>query len=525
MSRWRIVIVLALLAAPVAALAALGAVFLWQRGWWFWAWWPLSLSFVLAYGLAWYWQRRHRLLRPLDLAPPLHWTERDREAWLLVEARAKAAAQLPGDKLTDFRFYADTAQEMALELARFYHPRAKDPLGALTIPEILAVVELAAHDLSDLVDRYLPGSHLLTINHWRTARKATDWYSRLSQAYWLVSAVFAPVQTGLRYLTSQLGMTVPWRMLQENLILWFYTAYLHRLGSYLIDLNSGRLRVGARRYRELLGGEAPSADGEQAADPAESVRRVTLTVMGQVKAGKSSLINALLGERLALTDVLPATDEVTRYELQPAGVPTRLVLLDTVGYGHAGPREDQLRATEEAARQSDLLLLVVQARNPARQADVDALGRLQQWFGSQPELRMPPVLAVVTHIDLLSPMMEWSPPYHWEEPTRPKEQQIRQAWEAVRAQLGECLAGVVPVCAAPGKVYGVEEWLLPAVAELLDDAHAVALLRCLKAEADTARVRRIFQQLLQARKEFGKLVWTGLRAGSMSAGGGERPRP
>ena len=43
-------------------------------------------------------------------------------------------------------------------------------------------------------------------------------------------------------------------------------------------------------------------------------------------------------------------------------------------------------------------------------------------------------------------------------------------------QLGAYLAGVIPVCTAPGKVYGLEEWLLPAVAELLDEVHAVALL-------------------------------------------------
>ena len=41
-------------------------------------------------------------------------------------------------------------------------------------------------------------------------------------------------------------------MLQQNLLVWFYTAYVHRLGTYLIDLNSGRLRVGVPRYRELV---------------------------------------------------------------------------------------------------------------------------------------------------------------------------------------------------------------------------------------------------------------------------------
>ena len=52
-------------------------------------------------------------------------------------------------------------------------------------------------------------------------------------------------------------------MLQENLLLWFYTAFLQRLGTYLIELNSGRLSVGATRYRRLMeaatGGARPTA--------------------------------------------------------------------------------------------------------------------------------------------------------------------------------------------------------------------------------------------------------------------------
>jgi 50S ribosomal subunit-associated GTPase HflX len=132
----------------------------------------------------------------------------------------------------------------------------------------------------------------------------------------------------------------------------------------------------------------------------------------------------LLGEQRAKTDVLPMTAEITQYQLQPAGVPTRFVLLDTVGYGHEGPNADQRRATEEAARQSDLLLLVMHARNPARQADVDLLRDLRAWFAARPDLRMPPILGVLTHIDLLSPAMEWAPPYDWQEPKRAKEKHI-----------------------------------------------------------------------------------------------------
>jgi predicted GTPase len=517
MSRWRVAVVAALLAGPFVVLAGVGTYYLWERRWWFYAWWPMAACMGLGYLLAWYWQRRRVLLGPIDFTPPFHWTDRDRQAWELVKARAEAAVQLDADRLSDPRHYLAVGQEMGLQLAAFYHPGAADPVANLTLPELLAVVELASHDLAEMVDRYLPGGHLLTVRDWRLAKQATEWYQSASNAYWLIAALFSPVNTGLRYVASRFGIARPMEMLQKNLLLWFYTAYLNRLGNYLIDLNSGRLRVGATRYRALVDraaaareGTLPQAEGP-APDAAEAVPQVVVTLLGQVKAGKSSLVNALLGEQRARTDVLPATAGVERYELRQPGILTQLVLLDTVGYGHAGPKADQVAATCEAARQSDLLLLVLHARNPARQADLDMLRPLREWFAARPDLKMPPILGVLTHIDLLSPALEWAPPYHWQMPISPKEHSIKDAAEAVREQLGELVGPILPVCVAPGKVYGIEDGLLPVVADCLDEAHAVALLRCLKAEVDTGKVRKVFHQLAAAGREMAKIVWQSLR--------------
>jgi predicted GTPase len=505
MSRWRIIVVVILLAAPLLVLAGAGSYFLWQGGWSLYLWVPLTGCMILGYLLAWYWLRKKLLLRPIDFTPPHHWTDRDREAWKLVEARAKDAEQLDLERLGQIQFYVDTAHDLSIQLAAFYHPGAKDPVGALTLPEILAVGELACHDLAELVDQYLPGSHLLTINDWRRARQLSDWYQKANTAYWLVSAFFSPLNTAARFAASKLGTSHPWQRVQQNLVGWFYSAFVHRLGSYLIDLNSGRLRIGARRYQELL----KAAQDHQASSNAaqgNAVGHVTLTVLGQVKAGKSSVINALLGEQRALTDVIPATNQITRYELHSKEPAIRLLLLDTVGYGHTGPREDQLRATQEAAKQSDLLLLVLHARNPARKADLNLLEELRNWFAAQPDLKMPPVLAVMTHIDLLSPAMEWAPPYDWLNPERPKEQQIQQAWNALREQLGPFLVGIVPVCTDPAKIYGIDEWLLPTIVQFLDEARAVALLRCLHAEARTDKMGKVFRQLLETGKKAAQVL-------------------
>jgi hypothetical protein len=500
MSKWQVGILLTLVAAPLLFLAGAGAWWLWREGWMVWVWWPMATCLATAYVVGAWWQRRARSLQSVNFENPVPGTSRDQQAWELIRARALRVKEIEPKRLLEIQFYLDTAQEMALDLARFYHPRAQDPLGSLTIPEILAVVELAAHDLAEMTNENLPGGHLLTINDWRRASQIVDWYQHASNVYWAVSAVFSPLNTAIRYAASKVGLNWPLQVLQENLLAWFYTAFVHRVGTYLIVLNSGRLRVGAKRYRELLarmGMNRPEAPGGPTA-----YQEVTLCVVGQVKTGKSSLVNAILGDNRAAADVLPLTKEIARYQFQPPNINSRLVLIDTVGYGHAGAKADQLNATRTAIQQSDLVLLVLHAHDPARQTDVELLDSLTDWFRSHPDLKMPPILGVLTHIDLLSPVLDWTPPYHWIAPLRPKEKSIQEAVVAAKEQFGSRLIDIVPACAAEGKVYGVSDWLIPRAVESLDEARAVSLLRCLYAEADTGKIRKVLSQLLQASKQL-----------------------
>jgi hypothetical protein len=115
----------------------------------------------------------------------------------------------------------------------------------------------------------------------------------------------------------------------------------------------------------------------------------------------------------------------------------------------------------------------------------------------------------MTHIDLLTPAMEWAPPYNWQQPTRPKEKQIREALEVVREVFGDRIAGAAPVCTADGKVYGIGEDLLPAMAGRLDEARAVGLLRVLHAEADAGKLRKVFEQLKATGLEAWRALWVG----------------
>jgi len=511
-TRWLPLFVVLLLVLPIAVLVAIGGWTLWETGRLRWVWWLLPVCWGLAYPLARRW--RARMLPPpiSDAAAPQHWTPRDKEALEIIQQQQRAIKDISPEQLSDPHFYLETARQLALDIARHYHPRAKDPLGSLTVLEILAVTRLAAEELETWVERYLPGSHLLTVDQWRTIGKAPGWFRIAGNVSWVVAMMFNPLHVG-RYLISKLTMSSASRQVQANVLAWFYVIFVRHVGYYVIEMNSGRLRGGAEQYRTAMKTLHPRADAPEgdiapdetfvrasASEPVE----VTVAVVGQVKAGKSSLVNALLGERRAATDVLPLTQGIEQYQLELSETRDRLNLLDTVGYGAEEQTKRQAEEIHNAVRKADLVLLVLRATSPARESDLQLLGEMSRWFAGETHRKPPPVLAVLTHIDGLSPMLVWSPPYDWQTGSSPKEQNIHGAVQHTSEQLAGRVAGVVPICSDPdrGRAYGAHEWLLPAMIALLDEARACALIRTLHEELDSGRVQKVFAQLFRAGSGF-----------------------
>ena len=93
----------------------------------------------------------------------------------------------------------------------------------------------------------------------------------------------------MRYTASSVGVSTPLTLLQQNLQLWFYVAFVERVGHYLIEVNSGRLRVGVKRYLQLIeqrwpgDGQAPVRAEQAPPAAAEPVKQVTVTLLGQVE--------------------------------------------------------------------------------------------------------------------------------------------------------------------------------------------------------------------------------------------------
>ena len=92
---------------------------------------------------------------------------------------------------------------------------------------------------------------------------------------------------------------------------------------------------------------------------------VTVALVGAPNAGKSSLLNALVGrERAIVSDVAGTTRDVIEATIELDGIPIRL--LDTAGIGAARDalEAEGIRRSRAAIEDSDLLLVVVDGSRP-----------------------------------------------------------------------------------------------------------------------------------------------------------------
>ncbi len=263
---------------------------------------------------------------------------------------------------------------------------------------------------------------------------------------------------------------------------------------------SGRLRGGSKLYRQRFG--AMSAAVHAAEGDVDLLNQLepvstSIAVMGQVKAGKSSLINALLKEQKASTSILPETRRVAKYETTLPGSDKRLVLLDTPGYSEADVSSQQRNEVRKAVEMADIVLLVLSAASPARQSDVQMLRDLADHYRQRRHLKPPPILAVLTHIDELRPIREWQPPYDWRHPSSAKEDSMAAAVEYARELFGDAVADFA--CVYTGQTHepdsSVADEVVPLLVKHLDQGHSAAVLKTFYKQLSKRRLEQVTGQL------------------------------
>ncbi len=492
----RAALLVVLLTIPLAIYMGLGAYWLWQAGYLL----PVSIVSVIAFTafalLARRWTRSENesVLPPIDWSKPATHTPRDREAWAMVERENRRSADLDVEDLGKPDTYIDAGRRLFENLSRHYYPDAKEPLDQVPLLQLLTALELAAEDLHELASK-VPGVNFVTLARSKMAVKAANVISRASDYYTYILPLFNPA-AGLARLGVSKGITKPaMQAIQANLMRWLYQAYINRLGTHLIALYSGRLAVGATRYRELS--ERLKHEGPQQTsvlrDPNLEIR---VAVMGpdvrrdwsdQFVSGfrrARSLDPVDLRDRLDGLGVDPSLAEgLTRIRVESLeSYPCK------IGDPLTRGQRQRLSGPIDASKAFDMLVILVDLQasnvNP-----IVALGRLwDERVGSDPGRVPPPVLVLDVDADASS---------HNGRDGNELEAQVRENVHRL-AESDLPLGFVTPLTSSLNPSI-LAQTVLPAIVSRLPQAEQAALHRQLHPDSQPS----VFDQVAHAAAEGG----------------------
>lgn len=490
---WRSWVLIVLLVGPFAAYISLGFLWLLERGWLVatlasTAW---IASGVVLYALAARWTKTARsILPPIDWNAPQTFVPADREAYAVVQEESARAEGVPLEALTESELYIETARRLFDRLAKHYHPLSERPLDSVPVVELITALELAAEDLTELC-RDVPGGDLITPGHWKTAVQAAGYIQKANNIYSYILPLINPV-TGIPRLASQHLMIKPaWKSMQENLLRWFYQAYVNRLGMHLIELFSGRLVIGAEKYRKLTRKMTPAA-----IEPAESAA-LTIAVAGARDSGHEALV-------AAIREAKSGENPVERAKLAAPGLDDavfgRLLGADWVAVDGYTAKPDRETARDRATRRhavteatdADLLLLLIDDRRGTLTADATFATEWDRWYVEHPSSERPPAIAAVIATD-------------------------HARLDSARAVLPPTVARAVAIDPALASPTDLARAILPEVAAQLPRAERVAILRQLQRLSARSKAGRLARQI----GESGRWFWDHLRRPKP----GESPRP
>lgn len=495
------------LSFPFVLLGLAGSLWLWENQWGlYWA-----ATTALMTGISWpllrsLQQRCTQPLRKLSVEPDPHWAPRAELAWKDVENLAERINidEIPLDKPDALWKQLNDVLHV---VAKRYYPDSDNAVLETPISHVLKVVELVANDLRQAFSTHVPGSHILTLNDILRLKRLADWYPTLNRIYRVASFAVNPAAAFAKELASYIqGKAINASAAETKQ--WAIQFAIRRAGFYAIQLYSGQLVLDDVEFRQTTSATGQILDQVQQRDKELRADPLRILIIGQVKAGKSSLINALFGETRSAVDVVPCTEGIEPHLLEREGFQQALIF-DSAGYADVESAGKSLAQARDQVLKCDAILLVCSAMTAARQPDSRLLADLRQVFQADPDRAFPAFLIVLTHIDQLRPFREWSPPYDVVHASNPKAQQIREAMDAVAADLQVPIDEVIPVCLAPDRAYNVEEALIPALLEALPEAQRSRYLRSLREHRDDA----YWNQLWQQSKNAGRIaLQMGMRA-------------
>lgn len=471
---WPEALLVLVVTLPWLSLLALGLIWLWQGG--RVAVWALAAAALglLAWPVSRLVRRRadEQARRALgDIAePPRAWNMVEREAWTEVLAIADATAPF---SFTELEPLLARGRDTVAAVAGRFHPDAPSAWSQFSLPEALLLAERLARDFRREALHHIPGIRAVRLNHLLWLQRQSEQYGAIAQTGWRVGyGLWRFVRAAVNPLQA-LGQETSGLMAERTVGVLSYRlrAYATRLlvleiGRAAIDLYSGRLTLSDDEIRA-------AQESDRAAAETTVVAPVRILLIGQVSAGKSSLLNAMAREVRAAVGPLPTTARVSEHPLELEGRPAA-ILVDMPGL------DDEIATPEELLAQTsraDLVVWVASAMQPAREADRKGLDAVRDWSKAQVARRPAPLLLALTHIDQLRPSAEWSPPYDVASAAGPKARSIRAAVDAVARTLDLGPETIVPIAMPPDReTYNIDA-LWARIATEIDEAKLAQLDR------------------------------------------------
>ena len=463
---------------PWVALIPFGAAWMYEHGGWI----TYGLTAALLTGVLLILSRWQAAL-PLSAATPLPvatWPDAGQRAWSDVDALAARVAASPPD-IGDSIAYRNLFVQVLDIVGRHFHPDSRNPALELTVSQALEISERALRDLRSEVIDVLPVVNSLRLADVEWARRAAEHLPtahRLANSTILANRIRrwlfnTPVAVAYEIANAlDMSPTTTTRQAARAVA----GVFVRKVGTYAIQAFSGQASLDISTLRAVAV-DAP----------------LRILLLGPLNAGKSSLLNAMFGQKRSMSDVLPCPEVRGEHILDHDGG-LRAVVLDSDGFGGAGDEAARKRVFK-VIESVDLIVAVTSARQAARKLECETLEEARRQFAASTRRICPPIIVAATHIDELRPNREWSPPYDFVDGSSPKELSVREAIDVIARDLQVSLDRVIPICLAPGSEYNIEEKLMPVIGAALPDADRAKFLRLLETNRSAEASGRVAKQI------------------------------
>src|SRR5215475_4819748 len=362
--RWRLWVLGTCVGLPLLIFGVTGALWLYEHHWLKWVGLIFLCGEALFLWLVRRWSRTDAALlpQPSAVVPPT-FAPRDEAAWELVQEYLERIDR--GDILFEsVEQFLSLGREILERIAAYYNPDNREPLLAIPLPLLFRALEETARDLAQATAA-LPLAHRITIGD---AVRGYRLRQKIMPAYHVYRFLY-PLFNWHNALFQRLVTDRLFDLTKQTLNQWLLKWYVDRVGYHAIELYSGQLLLTQQFDWSTTPSALPTSVAQSPPAQAATATPLRILVLGQVKAGKSSLINALFGATYAATDVLPSTAQYTSYVLDRADLGGTLLISDMGGYEDPNVPRERLEEAWAESQRSDLLLLVISAVNAAREPD------------------------------------------------------------------------------------------------------------------------------------------------------------